>query len=142
MLRPDATRVPGNGNPSFPSQEWLRSAFVRTPVGIAITDANGKFLEANPAFAISPVGSRKSFARRISFRSRIRMTGSERSESLSGFSMAQGGSTRDETTAVAFYAIGLTLPAICWTLMRLYASYRYRLIDPRLAPPVYVPNQS
>jgi uncharacterized membrane protein len=44
----------------------------------------------------------------------------------------QGGSTRDERTAVAFYAIGLTL--ICWTLMWLYASYRHRLIDPRLAP--------
>src|SRR3954453_12601959 len=46
----------------------------------------------------------------------------------------QGGSTRDERTAVAFYAIGLTLPAISWTLMWLYASYRHRLIDRRLAP--------
>jgi uncharacterized membrane protein len=37
-------------------------------------------------------------------------------------------------TAGTFYALGLLLPAISWTLMWLYASNGERLIDPRLEP--------
>lgn len=48
-----------------------------------------------------------------------------------------GGEIQDETnqtTAVTFYAIGLLLPAVSWTLIWLYASRRYRLIDRHLEP--------
>ncbi len=37
-------------------------------------------------------------------------------------------------TAVLFYAFGLLLPAVGFTLMWLYASYKHRLVDKRLAP--------
>jgi len=40
----------------------------------------------------------------------------------------------ERQTAVIFYAFGLWLPAITWMLNWLYASYRYRLIDPKLDP--------
>src|SRR5215470_4739065 len=34
--------------------------------------------------------------------------------------------------AVTFYALGLLLPAIGWSVVWLYASWGHRLIDPRL----------
>ena len=38
----------------------------------------------------------------------------------------------NRTAAVTFYAIGLLLPAVSWTVTWLYASRGYRLLDPRL----------
>jgi hypothetical protein len=38
----------------------------------------------------------------------------------------------NQTTAAAFYALGLLLPAASWMLMWLYAGYGRRLIDDRL----------
>jgi PAS domain-containing protein len=37
-------------NASSASPAWLRKAFAQAPVGIAITDADGKFLEANTVY--------------------------------------------------------------------------------------------
>ena len=39
-----------------------------------------------------------------------------------------------QQTAVAFYAFGLLLPSAAWLVIWLYASYRGRLIDPKLDP--------
>ena len=38
----------------------------------------------------------------------------------------------NQTTAATFYAIGLLLPAVSWTLMWLYACYGRKLVDPQL----------
>ena len=38
----------------------------------------------------------------------------------------------NQTTAVTFYAVGLLLPAVSWTLMWLYACYGRRLVGARL----------
>ena len=38
----------------------------------------------------------------------------------------------NQTTAATFYAVGLLLPAVSWTLMWLYACYGRRLVDHRL----------
>ena len=38
----------------------------------------------------------------------------------------------NQITAAMFYAFGLLLPAVSWTLMWLYACYGRRLVDPRL----------
>ena len=38
----------------------------------------------------------------------------------------------NQTTAATFYAVGLLLPAVSWTLMWLYACYGRRLVGPRL----------
>ena len=42
-----------------------------------------------------------------------------------------------QQAAITFYAVGLFLPAFSWLSTWLYASYKHRLLDPKLSP-VYV----